>query len=117
MNLVKLIDGVYYYTGDLKLPDIAKEPESTAETQQKLEQSSNWMKFFANLSDYSDEDLKKFLTVELRGRRREQMLDRIRAAYHNRNLLRDKEQIEAAAEEAEKAVAAFVTDKITGKPK
>lgn len=92
------IDNVQYYTGKLRpFPSVCVEPLAD-EVGMFLDLTSNWMKFFEMINQLSDEQLMKALTVELRGRRRAQMLDRIRAAINNRRLQREKREINTAVE-------------------
>ena len=60
---------------------------------------SNCMKLFNQLDQVDDITLRKLITVEIRGRKRLDMVDRLRTTLDTRRKLREKAQLQEATEQ------------------
>jgi len=90
-----IIDGVVLYYGPLELiPEVCEMPSSEDEARQLLDASSNWMKLFKTYESLSTSSLKKILFLEICGRRRPDMVNRVRALIETRNRNRNIEEVD-----------------------
>ena len=105
MKNFTMFGDVKYYTGVIgeRLAEICLEPQDAGEIELLLDLSSNWMKLFDARNSLSILDLRKILYVEACGRRRDMMIDRVRALIEtrrrDRNIAELEEMLKAVKEE------------------
>lgn len=68
---------VSYRTEKLSLTDLYLEPESKEEVAYLVEISSNWMKLYSVVNDLTSDQMRRLMTVEVRGRKRQHILERV----------------------------------------
>ena len=91
---VERIGDVMYYAGSVSLlPSACLAPQDMGEIEALMEVSSNWMKLFTASDSLSTNELRKILYIEICGRRREDMINRVRALIETRNRNRNIEEV------------------------
>ena len=94
MSFTMKIGDIDYYNGPVEnMADLCLEPDSLEEAEYLLDASSNWMKLFNKSQTMSIVQLRKVLYLEICGRRRYDVVDRIRALIETRFKEKNKHEV------------------------